>query len=166
MEKIVGYLVYAGWVEPFGRPFISALSSAMVRKRTYQYVEFTKYMRLAIKIWILILKVNSGLKFNFLLSRLPRSKDEWFVDAATSWGIGGCFGQRYFRVKLEQLQDFYNLYDFRSSATILSISKVKLPVAYLELLAALVGISIFAKYSPGCLVRLNSDNKNVVSWIR
>ena len=109
LEKSVGYLVYAGWVEPFGRPNISALTSTMVRKRPYQFVEFTKHMRLAIKIWILILKVNLGLKFNFLLSRLPRSKDEWFVDAATSWGIGGCFGQRYFSVKLEQLQAFLQL---------------------------------------------------------
>ena len=31
LEKTVGYLVYASWAEPFGRPFISALSSAIDR---------------------------------------------------------------------------------------------------------------------------------------
>ena len=39
-EKSVGYLVYAGWDEPFGRPNISALTSTMARKRPYQFVEF------------------------------------------------------------------------------------------------------------------------------
>ena len=42
LEKMVGYLVYAGWVEPFGRPFISSLSSAIVRHEPQKEVERTE----------------------------------------------------------------------------------------------------------------------------
>ena len=38
-------------------------------------------------------------------------------------------------------------------------------IAYRELLAVLFAFQVFSEIAPNCLIRLNSDNKNVVSWL-
>ena len=106
LEKMVGYLVYAAWVEPFGRPFISALSSAMVLNDPNRVIARTEYMSMAINIWILIFGANRGVSFHYILNKLPWAKNEWFVDASSSWGIGGCCGEHYFMLLNGMLLDF------------------------------------------------------------
>ena len=51
--SLLGHLTYQQHQQWFVRP--------------YQFVEFAKYMRLAIKIWILILKVNQELALKYYL---------------------------------------------------------------------------------------------------
>ena len=40
------------------------------------------------------------------------------------------------------------------------------PIAYIELIAALVGFSAFSNLYQNSLVRLNTDNTDVVSWLK
>ena len=166
LEKLVGYVSYASWVEPFGRPFISPFSSAMLRSQPEEQVVYTEYMIIALKIWILILKANMGVSYNFLLSKLPNTRDEWFVDASTSWGIGGCCGYKYFSINKTKLFRFFELYNNCNSKSDILIPYTRLPIAYLELLAALVGLAAFSALNPNSIVRLNSDNTDVVSWLK
>ena len=98
LEKIVGYLVWAGYAEPFGRPFISALSAHISRTMPHKLVQITGELRTALQIWVTILERNEGVAFAYILNELAYSKDEWFVDASTSWGIGGCAGTHFFSV--------------------------------------------------------------------
>ena len=94
-------------MEPFGRPLISALSSAIVRGCPRKRIQCSEFMLEAIRIWIGILERNVGVTYGFLLSQLPWARDEWFVDASTSWGLGGCYGRRYFALKKGHLGDFF-----------------------------------------------------------
>ena len=82
LQKIVGYLVYAAWVMPFGRPFISHISHLINVKKIYEKVKLDATALVACDVWLILLRENRGLAFNFILGKLPRQKDEWFVDAA------------------------------------------------------------------------------------
>ena len=127
---------------------------------------YTEQMRIALKIWILILKANMGVSYNFLLYKLQNSKEEWFVDASTSWGIGGCCGYKYFSINNSKLFRFFGLYNNCKSKSDMLIPYTRLPIAYLELLAALVGLAAFLAFHPNSVVRLNTDNTDVVSWLK
>ena len=70
---MVGYLVYAAWVEPFVRPFFSALSSAIVRNEPNRVITRSKYMSMAINVSILILEANRGISFQYILNKMPRA---------------------------------------------------------------------------------------------
>ena len=121
---------------------------------------------MAIEIWILIfLRANRGITFEYILNKMPRGKFEWFVDASTSWGIGGCCGEHYFMIKNEALVDFFGIYD-QNYKNDMSTPGSRVPIAYIELLAALFAIAVFSNLCAGTLVRLNSDNTGVVSWLR
>ena len=98
LEQIVGYLVWASYAEPFGRPFISAASNHISRGKPRKRVEIRDSLETALKIWITILKRNEGVSFDYILNKMTKSRDEWFVDASTSWGVVGCAGKRYFSV--------------------------------------------------------------------
>lgn len=165
LEKIVGYLVYASYVEPFGRPFISAISSKIDRKNTSKIVEVTDYVKMAMEIWVGILKRNTGISYSFILAQLERGKDEWFVDASTSWGIGGCAGKYYFLLENQKLSSFFGLFANCNYKEKMEIPFQRLPIAYLELLAALVGFACFSTFQPNKIIRLNSDNTDVVAWL-
>ena len=39
-------------------------------------------------------------------------------------------------------------------------------IAYRELLSAVIAFILFAPHSPSSLVRINTDNKNVVAWLK
>ena len=41
LERLVGNLVWASYVEPWGRPFLSALSSKIQRKKLYARIPIT-----------------------------------------------------------------------------------------------------------------------------
>ena len=42
----------------------------------------------------------------------------------------------------------------------------KVKIAYRELLSAVIAFLLFAPHSPSSLIRINTDNQNVVSWLR
>ena len=88
LQKIVGYLVYAAWVMPFGRPFISHISHLINIKKIYEKVRLDAPALVACDVWLFLLEENRGLAFDFILGKLPFQKDEWFVDAAEH-GYGG-----------------------------------------------------------------------------
>ena len=106
------------------------------------------------KIWILI-KANIGISCKFLLSRLQNFKEEWFLDSATSWGIGGCCGYRYFSLNNDKLFLFFELYNSYTNKSNMLISCTRPPVAYLEVLAAVVGLAAFSAFDSNSIVRLN-----------
>ena len=97
IEKIVGNLVYAAWVIPFGRPFISHISHFIDRKNESKTVTLDQFALSACEIWIWLINENRGLSFDFIRGKLPFQKDEWFVDASEH-GFGGFCGNRYFEV--------------------------------------------------------------------
>ena len=94
LQKIVGYLVYAAWVLPFGRPFISAISYFIDVKNIHKKVRLDTPALVACDIWLFLLKENRGLSFNFILGKLPRQRNEWFVDAS-KYGYGGVCGSSF-----------------------------------------------------------------------
>ena len=120
-------------------------------------------MKTALLIWISILTRNIGISFNYILNKLERCRDEWFIDASTSWGIGGCSGNRYFIYPHEALHDLYSI--FHSFHTHNRMN-APLPIAYIELLAVVVALSAFSNFTPNMLITLNSDNTDVVAWLR
>ena len=69
-------------------------------------------------------------------------------------------------VKNEQLQEIFALYRKETQKVLMNIPMQRLPIAYIELIAALVGISVFAKYQPNKLINLYTDNTDVVAWLR
>ena len=52
---------------------------------------------------------NVGSSYDFILNNLPYADDEIFVDAATSWGIGGLHGESYFMIENWKLQGITRL---------------------------------------------------------
>ena len=97
LQKLVGYLVYAAWIMPFGRPLISHISHLIDVKNINRKIQLDKAALMACDIWLRLLKGNFGLTFDFILGKLPRHKEEWFVDASKI-GFGGVCGCSYFRI--------------------------------------------------------------------
>ena len=64
------------------------------------------------------------------------------------------------------LYEIFALYQRGTQKELMNIPLPRLPIAYIELIAALVGISDFSKYQPNKLVNLFSDNTDVVAWLR
>ena len=88
LQKIVGYLVYASWVMPFGRPFISHISFHIDVKNINKDIRLDDAALKACEIWLFLFKGNFGLTFDFILGKLPRQKNEWFV--GKKWALAGC----------------------------------------------------------------------------
>ena len=154
LQKIVGYLVYAAWIMPFGRPLISHISHLIEVKNINRKIRLDKPALSACDIWLRLLKGNFGLTFDFILGKLSRQKEEWFVDASKI-GFGGVCGLAYFRisygnflrgVKLEMRSVFLDMF-----------------IAYRELLAVLLAFQVFAKIVAKSFIRINSDNTSVVA---
>ena len=156
IEKLVGNLVYASWVIPFGRPFISHISHFISRKDETRRVDLDQFALSACEIWLVLIKLNRGLLFDFIAGNLPFQKNEWFVDAS-SHGFGGFCGYQYFRLTLAEFQRIVE----RQKLTLF----LDMFIAYRELLAALFAFQVFAKIAPASFVRLNSDNTNTVGWL-
>ena len=88
LQNIIGYLVFASWVMPYGRPFISHISFFINNKDLNKKVILDSAGLMACDIWLILLNKNCGLPFSFIMGSLPRQKDEWFYDASTSYGYG------------------------------------------------------------------------------
>ena len=156
LERLTGNLGYAAWVEPFCRPLLSCLFSAVVRNDPTARVPVTNLMRSALGVWFRVISRNRGLSYRFILDELPAAPTPIFVDASTSWGIGGVNGYDYFSLSHEVLRPHICACPGWESYP-------RVPVARLELLAAYVAVQMFAPRYPGHLVVLYSDNSNVVS---
>ena len=68
-------------------------------------------------------------------------------------------------VKNEHLQKIFALYREETQKELINIPIQRLPIAYIELIAALVGIAIFSKFQPNKLINLYTDNADVVAWL-
>ena len=156
LQKIIGYLLYAAYVIPFGRPLISHISHLIDVKSIKIKIRLDASALVACDIWLCLLKSNSGLTFDFILGKLPRHKEEWFVDASKI-GFGGICGFSFFKISYSCFIEEVEL----KKRTLF----VDMFIAYRELLAVLLAFQVFAKAAPKCLVRINSDNKNVVAWL-
>ena len=75
LEKMVGYLVWASYTEPFGRPFISAISSKISRQNPKAVVFIQGYIKWALWIWLSIIQRNAGISFKYVLNNLPISQN-------------------------------------------------------------------------------------------
>ena len=96
LEKLHGCLNYVADIEPFGRPFLSQLTNAMSGASSMQEIVLSRQTKLGLKVWRRILTLNKGISFDYVLDRLPRTEYDIFVDASTSWGIGGYCGRSFF----------------------------------------------------------------------
>ena len=163
LERLVGYLVWASYTEPFGRPFISAISGKITRSNPKENVDIHGYIKWALCIWLAIIDRNRGISYDYVLNRLSRSENNWFGDASTSWGIGGCAGGFYFSVPNKDLTTIFSLYGACPDKENFEIPEKRLPIAYIELIAALVGFSVFSQRSPHTIISLFSDNTDVVA---
>ena len=157
LEKIVGYLGFAAWVIPYGRPFISHLSFFLDRKNDRRLICLDASALAACDIWLVLLKANWGLPYKFILGKLPRHKNAWFVDASTSYGYGGVCGSFFFKTPHAELRRYIH-----SNGVGLDPDFF---IAYRELLAALFAFLVFANHAPRSFIRLYSDNKNTVAWL-
>ena len=156
LQRLIGYLVYAAWVVPYGRPFISHISHFIDEKNMHKKVSLDVAALVACDIWLFLLEENHGLPFNHILGKLPRQKEEWYADAS-SQGYGGICGTSYFKISHTKLLSLVK-----------STAKIKFRdifIAYRELLAVLLAFQVFARIAPQRFIRINSDNTNVVSWL-
>ena len=158
LEQLVGNLGYAAWVEPFCRPLLSCPALHIVRDKPSAQVPLTPLMVVALRIWHLVLSRNRGLHFDFILGKLPKIVMPIFVDASSSWGFGGVHGLEFFSFPHVALQPF-----IRRCPGWETFPRV--PVAWLELLAAFVALHQYARRYPNHMLVLYSDNSNVVSWL-
>ena len=71
-------------VEPFGRPFLAPLTMTITEAGVEEMVTLSEVARLGLRIWDQILKRNKGVSIDFILSRLPRSQSNIFVDASSA----------------------------------------------------------------------------------
>ena len=129
-----GNLNFAATAAPFGRPFLSSLSSLVAGRKKTEVVTLSKPAAMCLRIWKKILLTNSGVSYDFILGRLPQTNFNIFVDASEEWGIGGLCGNLYFKFPWSELPDF--VHEF---------------IARKELLSALVALHCFGHVIKGKL---------------
>ena len=85
---------------------------------------------------------------DFILKRIPKANSNIFVDASTTWGVGGCCGTRFFAIPWAGLagaaQDI---------------------IARKELLACVIALLCFGDLCEGRHVKLYTDNRNTFHWL-
>ena len=144
IESLHGSLNYVAEVEPFGRPFLAALSKASTRRNRKEMIPIPDEVRHGLFIWNRILNRNKGIAMDFVLNRLPEATSNIWVDASTSWGIGGWCGSLYFMVPWNKLNQI-------TTKTI----------AQKELVATIAAIFTFNNRIRGSIAKLYTDNTNV-----
>lgn len=111
LERMVGRLEFAAWVEPFGRPLLTFLSAYIRPNLPHAILPLSEMMTICLQVWRLLMSRNRGLHFNFILNNLPVSRPPLFVDASLSGGIGGYCGLRYFSLSIVQLRPWLTTCD-------------------------------------------------------
>ena len=148
LVSLHGNLNFASNVAPFGTPFLAVLTNLVAGRGMEEVVSVNELTRMSLRIWKKLLESNQGISYDFILSRLPVAKYNIFVDAASTWGIGGCYGSWYFKYSWEELKNF----------------EVD-GIARQELLAALVALVCFAPAIKEKMIILWTDNSNVCNWL-
>ena len=139
-------------IEPFGIPFLNPLIQLTVgrrlRNRKMKQIRIPYLVKRLLCVWEKILERNRGSAMDYILDRLPRSDSSIFVDASTTWGIGGYWGRYYFSTSWEKLKDFNPDFTARK-----------------ELFAALVAVFCFKDMLVDKIVVLYTDNTNARDWL-
>ena len=104
LERLIGNLEFAAWVEPFGRPLLSFISREITPNQPRRRVFLPYFTRVAMRIWLRLLQRNRGLRYAYILNDLPAERRRIFVDAASTGGIGGYASYTYFSVSLHPLK--------------------------------------------------------------
>ena len=65
-----------------------------------------------------------------------------------------------------ELKEIFAFYQNGTQKELMNIPLQRLPIAYIELIAALVGISVFSRFQPNKLITLYTDNTDVVAWLK
>ena len=157
LERVVGNLQFAAWVEPFGRPLLSFIALGIVPDEPDKVVRFTRLARMAMRVWLLLLHRYRDLSFEYILDELPLERRRIYVDAAPTGGIRGYAYFTYFSVSLRRP------FIIRQCSGWTAFPRTD--IAWLELFAAFVAIDFFNTQSPGHYIILYSDNTNVVAWL-
>ena len=89
---------------------------------------------------------------------MPRVRVPTFVDASTSVGIGGVHGFDYFLLEHADLIPLITGCPGWESYP-------QVPIAWIELLAVFLALSLFGPRYPKHLMTIYSDNTNVVAWL-
>ena len=106
LETLAGNLGFAAWVEPFCRPLLTWIYAEINRERPRPLGHLSPHARVALRVWHRVIRRNRGLSFDYIMSRFPAVRSPIFVDASTSWGIGGFHGVEYFSVPHAQLKPY------------------------------------------------------------
>ena len=158
LERMVGRLEFAAWVEPFGRPLLTFLSAYIRPSDPHVILPLTDMMSICLQVWRLLISRNRGLHFDFILNKLPVMRPPLFVDASLSGGIGGYYGLLYFSLSIEQLRPWLRMCDGWEMFP-------EVDIAWLELLAACTAVYVFTQRVSHRILTLYSDNTNVVAWL-
>ena len=65
-------------------------------------------------------------------------------------------------VQNSDLRSLFSLFNHESNLDLMHIPDKRLPIAYIELIAVLVGFSVFAKYHENTVISIYTDNTDVV----
>ena len=65
LEKLFGNLVFASWVMPYGRSFISHIAFFLDRENTSKKITLDAVGLTACDVWSILLKRNRGLSISF-----------------------------------------------------------------------------------------------------
>ena len=68
-------------------------------------------------------------------------------------------------VKNEHLRENFALYRQGRQKELMNIPITRLPIAHIELIVALTGISVLSEYQPRKLINFYTDNMDVVAWL-
>ena len=66
----------------------------------------------------------------------------------------------------KNLKQLFSLYYREPLKNLMEIPQKRLPIAYIELLAVLAGFSVFSQNQKNTVVKLYTDNTDVVAWLK
>ena len=158
LERLIGNLEVAAWVEPVGRPPLPFISREITPNQPRPHITLPYVTRVAMRICLRLLQRNRGLRHAYILNALPAERRRIVVDAAPTGGIGGYASYTYYSVSLLRLTSHWRRCEGRSAFP-------RVDIAWLELFAAFVAIDLSAARSPGQVVLLFSHNTNVAAWL-
>ena len=88
LKRVIGNLQFAAWVEPFGRPLLSLIALLISPNKPPRVVRLPAMARVALRVWLLLLRRNRGMTLKYILNDLPVEKRRIYVDAALSRALG------------------------------------------------------------------------------
>ena len=66
----------------------------------------------------------------------------------------------------KDLQQLFSLYYREPLKNLMEIPNRRLPIAYIELIAVLAGFCVFSQSQKNTVVKLYTDNTDVVAWLQ